>query len=429
MPKDTFLRQLARKIISNHAENILAVKVILPNKRAKVFLLEELKNAIPNNIMAPEITSIEEFIQKIAGVRSIDNVELLFEFYEVYLSITETGQQEPFETFANWAKTLLQDFNEIDRYLIEPDKILKYLENIKEIEHWSVDLNKRTDLIEKHLQFWKKLPHYYHSLYQHLQNKGIGYQGLIYREAVENLNHFSENSIETQYLFAGFNALNQAEEKIIQHLLALDKAKIFWDIDRTFLNDEFHDAGLFQRRFRKDWTHYRSNPYEWIQNDFKAEKNINVISTPKNIGQAKIVGEIIEKHSQNGNLQNVAVVLGDENLLLPVLYSLPDSVDALNITMGFSGKNNPAQLLIAKLFKLHVNALSRNANSYVMYYKDVLDVLTHPLVEPYVGARELVNQIKRNNYSFITRHKLEELFAGDNQLFSLLFQKWDIPLI
>jgi tRNA A37 threonylcarbamoyladenosine dehydratase len=34
---------------------------------------------------------------------------------------------------------------------------------------------------------------------------------------------------------------------------------------------------------------------------------------------------------------------------------------ALNITMGYSSKNNPAQILIAKLFKMHTNALSRNA--------------------------------------------------------------------
>jgi hypothetical protein len=49
-------------------------------------------------------------------------------------------------------------------------------------------------------------------------------------------------------------------------------------------------------------------------------------------------------------------------------------VGALNITMGYSSKNNPAQILIAKLFKMHTNALSRNAKSYVLYYKDVLDI-------------------------------------------------------
>ena len=425
MSKPTFLSQLAQEVLKSNSNTLSELTIVLPNKRAKVFLLEELKLLVLNNVFAPEIISIEEFIQEISGIRSVDSVELLFEFYEVYLAITDKDKQESFENFANWAKTLLQDFNEIDRYLLEPNKILKYLEDIKEIEHWSVDVDKRTNLIEKHMLFWKKLPEYYHSLYNYLVNKGIGYQGLIYREAVENLNHFSENNNDKHFVFAGFNALNQAEEKIIQHLLALDVAKIYWDIDETLLNDPFHDAGHFQRKFKSEWIYYKTHPYEWISNDFKTEKNIHVIATSKAIGQAKIVGSIVEKQIEKGNLQNVALVLGEESLLLPMLYSLPASVDALNITMGFSSKNNPAQLLLAKLFKLHTNALTRNPSGYVMYYKDVLDVLTHPLVEPYVNANELVSIINKNNYSFITHKKLVELYSKENELFSLLFQKWN----
>lgn len=429
MSKPTFLHQLAQEILKNNSVNLSELTIVLPNKRAKVFLLDELKKLVSNNVFAPDIISIEEFIQDIAGIRSIDNIELLFEFYEVYLSLTVKDKQDSFENFANWAKTLLQDFNEIDRYLLEPNKILKYLEDLKEIEHWAVDVDKRTDLIEKHLLFWKKLPDYYHSLYQHLLIKGIGYQGLIYREAVENLNHFSENNSDMQFVFAGFNALNQAEEKIIQHLLALDVAKIYWDIDETLLHDSFHDAGLFQRKFKSEWIYYKTHPYEWISNYFKSEKNIHVIATSKSIGQAKIAGSIIENQAAKGNLQNVALVLGEESLLLPMLYSLPANVDALNITMGFSSKNNPAQLLIAKLFKLHSNAVTRNPSSYLMYYKDVLDVLTHPLIEPYINANELVSIINKNNYSFITHKKLENLYAKENELFSLLFQKWDVDSV
>lgn len=425
MSKPTFLNQLAKQIIEKYSDALSDITVILPNKRAKVFLINELKKTTSKTIFSPEIISIEEFVQNIAGIRTIDSVELLFEFYEVYCSVEKNNALDEFENFANWAKTLLQDFNEIDRYLLDPDKILKYLENIKEIEHWSVDVNKRTELIAKHLIFWKKLPLYYHSLYRHLFNKGIGYQGLIYREAKENLNHFTENLNNQTFLFAGFNALNQAEEYIVQHLLAIDKAEVFWDIDEIFLKDEMHDAGLFQRKFKKDWNFYGSNPYQWISREFSTEKNIEIISTPKAIGQAKIVGNLIEKLTEKDNLQNVAVVLGEENLLLPILYSLPKNVEALNITMGFSSKNNPAQLLISKLFKLHVNTTNRNSTSYTMYFKDVLDVLTNPLIEPYVEATALVNKINRNNFSFISWNRLHELYAKENTLFELLFKKWD----
>ena len=427
MSKPTFLHLLAREILKLHSENLPELTIVLPNKRAKVFLLEELKSLVCNNVFAPEIINIEDFVQHVAGIRSIDNIELLFKFYDVYLSLTAFEKQESFESFANWATTLLQDFNEIDRYLLNPDAILKYLENIKEIEHWSLDVKNKTELIEKHLLFWKKLPDYYHSFYNFLLNKGIGYQGLIYREAVENLNHFSENNRGKQFVFAGFNALNKAEEKIIQHLLASETAKIYWDIDETLLYNSYHDAGLFQRQFKSEWIYYKTHAYEWIKNDFSDEKNIHVIATSKLIGQAKIAGSIIENHikQNNSSLQKVALVLGEENLLLPILHSLPNTVDALNITMGFSSKNNPAQLLIAKLFKLHSNALSRNPSSYVMYYKDVLDILTHPLIKPYVNTNELVNRINKNNYIFITNKKLEELHPEGSELFCILFQKWD----
>ncbi len=127
MTNQTFLNKLSQKLLNDYPSSVSDLVIILPNKRAKVFLIEELKNEITNTIFAPEIVSIEDFIQEIAKIRSVDSIELLFEFYSVYLSITEISKQENFETFANWAKTLLQDFNEIDRYLLEPDKILKYL--------------------------------------------------------------------------------------------------------------------------------------------------------------------------------------------------------------------------------------------------------------------------------------------------------------
>ena len=229
-------------------------------------------------------------------------------------------------------------------------------------------------------------------------------------------------------MFAGFNALNIAEEKIIQHLIASNQAKIYWDIDQTFLNDPYHDAGLFARRFKESWKQYKSNPFEWIVDDFSQSKNIQIIGTPKSVGQAKITGSIIEKillENPNASLDKMAVVLGEENLLLPLLYSLPSNVGALNITMGYSSKNNPAQILIDKLFKMNSNALSRNAKSYVLYYKDVLAILTHPLVEPYAKTNELVSLINQNNYTFITHHKLMELNKNPSDLFLLLFQKWE----
>ena len=428
MTNTSFLDKIAKVLIDDYSVKLTKTVVVLPNKRAKIFLVEALKKQVDNNILSPEIVSIEEFIQDIACIRAIDPIELLFEFYEVYLSITKKAKQQSFELFANWAKTLLQDFNEIDRYLLVPSHVLSYLKDIEDIKKWGIEVENKTQLLENYIDFWKLLPNYYESFYNHLLNKGIGYQGLIYREAVNNLNYFSDSIKEKQFVFAGFNALNAAEERIVQHLIASDQARIYWDLDQTFLNDPFHDAGLFIRRFKESWKHYKSNSFQWIVDDFSQSKNIQIIGTPKTIGQAKIAGSIIENivnTNPNAALDKVAVVLGEENLLVPLLYSLPSSVGALNITMGYSSKNNPAQILIAKLFKMHTNALSRNSKSYVLYYKDVLDILTHPLVEPFSKTSSLVLIINQNNYTFISHHKLLELNPNPSDLFLLLFKKWE----
>ena len=428
MTNTSFLDKIAQVLIEDYSEKLFDTIVILPNKRAKVFLLDSLKKQVEGTIFSPKIISIEDFIQDIATIRSVDAIELLFEFYDVYISITDKANQQSFELFANWAKTLLQDFNEIDRYLLEPLHVLSYLKDIEDIKRWGIEVENKTQLLENYIDFWKLLPLYYQSLYDHLLKKKIGYQGLIYREAVYNLNHFSSSIQKKQFIFAGFNALNAAEEKIIQHLITSNQAKIYWDVDQTFLNDPYHDAGLFVRRFKESWKHYKSNPFQWIVDDFSQTKNIQIIGTPKSIGQAKIAGSIVESSinsNPNKALDKVAIVLGEENLLVPLLYALPENVGALNITMGYSAKNNPAQILIAKLFKMHTNALSRSNSSYVFYYKDVLDVLTHPLVEPYANTNALVTVINQNNYTFISHHKLMELNAIPSSLFQLLFQKWD----
>ncbi len=422
----TFLDKLSSELVTNYGDSLSNIVIVLPNKRAKVFLIEALKRKLGTTIFAPEIISIEEFIQDVAGIRSIDAIELLFEFYNIYLELTPKEKQQPFETFANWAKTLLQDFNEIDRYLLDPKYVLTYLENIQEIEHWAVDVDKRTTMIANYLEFWKFLPQYYDTLYSHLLGKGTGYQGLIYREAVGNILHFSNAFKKEQLIFAGFNALNAAEEKIIQHLLSMGQARVYWDIDHAFFNDPYHDAGLFIRRFQKDWKQYSVHPFEWIVDEFRQPKNIKIIGTPKTVGQAKIAGELIEQLQIEGHsLDKTALVLGEENLLIPLLYSLPASVGSLNITMGYSSRNNPAQILVQKLFKMHTNAINRNEKSYTLYYREVLDILTHPLVEPYIGADTLVDIINRNNFTFFSLAKLFEIHGDATPFFRLLFERWD----
>ncbi|MBW3518486.1 PD-(D/E)XK nuclease family protein [Flavobacterium sp. NKUCC04_CG] len=426
MNKMSFLDKLSAEIKTDFPDSLNDLIVVLPNKRAKVFLLEALKKQYAKSLFAPEIISVEELVQEISGIRALDSIELVFEFYEVYRTVVTPEKSQPFEQFANWAKMLLQDFNEIDRYLLNPDRVFSYLKDIEDIKHWSLDLEKRTTMIQNYLEFWEMMPVYYHAFFKYLSDKRVGYQGLIYRLAVDKSAEFASKLGAKKMYFAGFNALNAAEEVIIQAFLERDCAKVFWDIDAVFLDDPYHDAGLFLRRIKRDWKYYRTHPMDWIVNDFSDEKTIRVIKTPKTVGQARIAGKLIEKiKSENQSLNQVALVLGEENLLMPVLYSLPVEVDALNITMGYDGRSNPVQILISKLFKMHLNALRRDAVNYTLYHKEVLDVLSNPMIEPYIDAGVTIKNIHEGNLTFFSLDSLKAFNAEPNILRDLVLTKWE----
>lgn len=156
------------------------ITFILPSKRAGLFLKNQLYKVSQQTIFAPQIISIEEFVQDIAQLTPISNTELLFEFYNSYLSMTDKENVESFESFSKWAQILLQDFNEIDRYLIPQEKIFNYLGEIQEVNHWYLEKEK-TDFVKNYLKFWSKLHEYYNHFSKRLKAKNLGYQGLIFR--------------------------------------------------------------------------------------------------------------------------------------------------------------------------------------------------------------------------------------------------------
>lgn len=429
MNTTSFLHKIAHQIAADCNLNFTNCIIVLPNKRARLFLLEALKSTSSKTFFAPEIISIEELITRISKMNALSGVEQLFEFYEVYKEITPKDAQQDFEQFSNWAKMLLQDFNEIDRYLLKPNHVFDYLKNIDDINHWSVKAEDRSRLIDNYLTFWDQLPTYYNAFTKHLKQLNAGYQGLVYKTAVENIDFFiSENDSKTIY-FAGFNALNHAEEQLIQKLLKNNLAKIYWDIDEAFLNDTDHGAGYFARRIKQNWSYYKSHPYEWIIDEFKQSKNIEIISTPKSVGQAKIVGSIVEElQKQSANLQKTAVVLSEENLLIPVLYALPNTVASLNVTMNYDSKSNPIQLFFAKFFKMHLNAINRGKNKAAYYHKEVLDVLSHSLIENLADSKQVVDGINKRNLSFFNFDKLD-FISFDNHFLQLIIKDWNIDVI
>jgi ATP-dependent helicase/nuclease subunit B len=398
---------------------------ILPSKRAGVFLKHQLSTLLEKPIFSPQILSIEEFVEELSGLKNLPNTELLFRLYETYKGLTKASDLEPFDSFSKWAQILLQDFNEIDRYLIPQEHIFDYLNAITELNHWSLEAQ-QNDLIKNHLKFWKRLKEYYIAFTDNLLHSKQGYQGLIYREASENLEAYIENNSNSLHIFVGFNALNESESRIIQGLLQSELAQIYWDIDKIFINDTIHDAGLFTRGHKKKWNYFKSQPFNWTTSHYSEQKNIQVVGIPKLIGQAKYIGQLLEEINQtNKNLSSVAVVLGEENLLIPVLNSIPESITKLNVTMGLPLRYVPLASFFEHLFSVHKN------KTQSFYYKDVITILSHPSVYPLFEvssgntSRTIVEHIQKNNLVYITADELCHHAPSNKELITLLFQPWD----
>ena len=423
----TFIFDVLKDLQNNQA-NLSELTFILPSKRAGLFLKHQLNKVNGVTMFAPQIISIEEFVEDLSELKPVSNTELLFQFYDTYSHLTKNSELDTFEVFSKWAQILLQDFNEIDRYRIPQKNIFDYLSAIQDLNHWSVEVDK-TEFVKNYLVFWKRLHSYYNHFTEQLLRKKLGYQGLIYREAVENLETYIQNNDTKQHVFLGFNALNTCEEIIIQELLQNNLAKIYWDIDSVFFNKENHGAALFTKHHKVTWPYFKNNPFQWIANNYSEKKQINIYGIPKNIGQAKYIGSILKKLKQdNQTLQNTAVVLGDENLLIPVLNSLPENSDALNITMGFPLKSIPLASLFEALFHLHKNP------SKAFYYKDVVNIISHQfirrllVVEGIDYASKIIETIQDNNIIYITVERLKEIAETSQSILSTLFTNWDVSI-
>lgn len=146
------------KDLESHSNNISKLRFILPNKRAGIFLKREWASLNKTTGFLPEVSSIESFIEELSELRLLSNTELIFEFYKVYLELTPLNERDSFDRFSKWAPTVIQDFNEIDRYLIPQAQIFEYLTALQELNHWSLESNS-TPLIKSYLYFWKKTGH------------------------------------------------------------------------------------------------------------------------------------------------------------------------------------------------------------------------------------------------------------------------------
>ena len=418
----SFIEEVIADVYQKH-DNISDVIFILPSKRAGTFLRNALAKITVKTLFSPEIYSIETFVEKLSGITYTNNTQQLFQLYSTYLKNTP-GEKDSFYTFTNWGQTLLQDFIEIDRHLINPTEIFSNLSAILEIDHWSPEQEK-TKLMEDYLHFWKNIEPLYHSFNKDLLAKNQGHQGLVYKQACEKLNEYQSKTKKT-HVYIGFNAMNTAESHIIQTMLSNSDAQIYWDIDTHFLEDPIHDASYFIRQYRNNWEYFKKNTLKGVSKDYNNEKDIKIIGVPKNVSQAKYVGALLktinEKDSES--IKNTAVVLGDETLLNPILNAVPQEIDCVNITMGYPLHKTA----IASLFEQFL-ALYINKDNQGWYHKNITDFLSHPFIQLILTDEKenladlIIQEIKSKNLTYITAERIHLLISDNSNITDLLFFK------
>ena len=338
---------------------------ILPSKRSKIFLRDAITPHLPKPHFLPTIFSIEEFIASISQLKIAPQIDLLFSMYDAYHRLMPNDQQDSFDLFLQWAPPLLKDFNDIDAFLLDPKAVLSDLNAYYALE--------AADQTEKHTPFtplfWNNLFTLFQNFTASLVEKNWGTIGMLYREALDGIQIYLDESTQMHY-FIGFNALNTAEEYLFQEFLTAQSAKIYWDLDRQFFENTTHASGRFIRRYQKQWTYYRNHPYSFENNHFNAKKNIQAFGFIGNIPQAQQVSQLLQE--KINTKESTVVVLGNENFLTPVLSHLPTALKDWNVTMGYSVN----QLPLVQFF-MHYFTLEPPAKDVEFKPEDILPVFDY----------------------------------------------------
>jgi CRISPR/Cas system-associated exonuclease Cas4 (RecB family) len=438
-----FLEKTADHLYKTYGDKISDLCIVLPNRRAGLFLQKYLGNSIGKTIWSPAIFSIEDFLINISGLRICDPTQVLFELYEIHKEL-EGQNAQPFDEFTSWAQQLLGDFNEIDSYLVDAKDLFSFLNEAKALSVWNLDNRPLTDFEKQYLRFFNSLYTYHEQLGIRLLSSNLAYPGLLFRKTAGQIGKLLEKITWEKIIFAGFNALTKAEEVIIDSLVSLGKTEMLWDADAYYMEDEKQEAGFFLRMWKRKW---KNQPFNWIEKDFAASSaKIRIIGVPYHVGQAKLCGELLSGQLlKDHRAEDTAVVMMDEQVLIPVLNSLPPVVKELNITMGLPLRQTPVYDLFDTIFRMHENTSrferSGSQGKEKFYYRDILRVLQHPYAARMAGTllkgnifilEDLIAEIRAGSRVFLGKEELIQsgtgIFAGSLGFLEPVFESWQDPV-
>jgi hypothetical protein len=428
-----------RSFLKNTAEALLHSKremkemvIVLPNRRAGLFFTRHLGSLIDSPLWMPEVKTIEQVFYGLAGETPADDLTLVFELYQVYSQLQD--QPEDFDRFYFWGEMILKDFNDLDQFLADAKAVYRNLAEIKEFESdlsylspeqidlisqfWKSFENQNETEKEKFLRFWQILGQLYEQFQVHLKVSGLAYSGQLYRRVVGILPELPKP--EKHYVFVGFNAFTHAEEKLIKHFIREFGAEVFWDLDAYYLQDKRQEAGLFFRDYQKDSVLGPTFPEEIPDRITGKASKIITHSIPLKINQANLVGKLCEAIGPNEALEETVIILPDEQLLFPTLHSLPESIEKLNVTMGYPIRNAPIYAFLDAVLDLQRFVRVKQGQDH-FYHKPVEDLFAFPYLkeEKPDFVKTILEEIRTGNQFEV---RVDRLTQGGG-LFALIFKR------
>ncbi len=431
-----FLKEIVNELLNRENISLDSLTMVFPNRRAGLFFQKYLTERIEQPVWSPGIMSIVDFIKTMTPLTVPDRLSLVFELYQTFTRTS--GAKESFDKFYFWGETLLRDFDEIDKFLVNPMPLFRNLADLKDLENATSYLNDRQKQLIKSfwntfdkkiskqqkdfISVWNVLYKVYESYRSGLFDKHMAYEGMIYRKVAEEMQKGSFADPYQTVIFAGFNALSPAEETIITWYVQNRNAKVYWDADDYYLKNDRQEAGMFMRKIMSSNDVLAGTFKNAYGNRFKktANKKITLIGTPLRTGQAQVASSLLSGLSKTASLSDTedqtALVLPDEQLLFPVLNALPHTVKKVNITMGFPLRHSLVYSFIENLIKLQ---MTRAGGGDIFHYQPVIALLQHPFISGIEAGHihEVIDKIHANNKIYIPSGEI----AGEVKLLRQIF--------
>lgn len=394
----SFLEHIAEELLEKFGTDLSHVAVVFPNKRASLFLNEHLARLAGKPLWSPAYITISDLFRSLSPLKVADPILLVCELHRCFTECT--GIDETLDHFYGWGQLLLADFDDVDKNMAPADKVFSLLRDIHELDdvsyltdeqreiirrffsNFSDDHN--TELKERFLKLWSRIGDIYHLFNRKLTDRQLAYEGALYRQvATDETLQFEYDT----YVFIGFNLLHPVEQELFRRLEREGKALFYQDTEDI------------------------------------PPRSTTFISAPTENSQARYISQWLSEKGRIADGHRTAIVLCDESLLLPVVHSLPDTVEKANITTGYPLYQTPVASLISQLINLQTMGYSLKAGSYRLRYINA--VLRHPYAK-YISPKyqELVQELnaKRMYYPEIG-------FLASDEGLSLLFRHHDTPIL